>query len=170
MRRAWRVAELLALPTIGLGVALALAPDRAERAVHVWLLVVLGLALLTFMGVVRSAYPSTPSPFAASLRQPRVAVERPGALVRLEREVSMAGSSAFDVHYRLRPALVELAAGLLSSRRGIDLEREPDRARAVLADDAWELVRPDRPQPAQRLGAGIDAADLARVVSALEQV
>lgn len=170
MRRAWRAAELLALPTIGLGAALALAPDRVELEVHAWLLVVLGLALLAFVGVVRSAYPSTPSPFSASLRQPRVTVERPGTLVRLEREVSMAGSAAFDVHYRLRPALVELAAGLLSSRRGIDLVREPDRAHAVLGDDVWELVSPDRPQPAQRLGAGIDAASLDRVVSALEQV
>jgi hypothetical protein len=170
MRRAWRVAELLALPTIGLGLALALAPDRAELEVHVWLLVVLGLALLAFTAAVRSAYPSKPSPFAASLRQPRVAVERPGALVRLEREVSMAGSAAFDVHYRLRPKLIELAAGLLSSRRGIDLEREPQRAQLALGDEAWELVRPDRPQPAQRLGAGIDPAHLERVVSALEQV
>ena len=170
MRRAWRVTELLALPTIGLGIALALAPNRAELEVHVWLLVVLGLALLALMGAIRAAYPSTPSPFAASLRQPRVTVERPGALVRLEREVSMAGSAAFDVHYRLRPALVELATGLLSSRRGIDLEREPERAHAVLGDDVWELVRPDRPQPTQRLRAGIDAAHLDRVVSALEQV
>jgi hypothetical protein len=170
MRRGRTVAELLALPTIGLGVALALAPDRARLETHIWLLVVLGLALLAFVGVVRSGYPSTPSPFAASLRQRHLSVERPGSLVRLEREVSMAGSAAFDVHYRLRPALVALAAGLLSSRRGIDLEREPDRAQAVLGDDVWELVRPDRPQPAERLGAGIDPAQLDRVVTALERV
>ena len=170
MRRAWRVIELLGLPTIGLGAALALAPDRVDLEVHVWLLVVLGLALLSLIGLVRSAYPSTPSPFAASLRQSRGIVARPGALVRLQREVSMAGSAAFDVHYRLRPALIELAAGLLSWRRGIDLEQEPERAQVVLGEDVWELVRPDRPQPLERLGAGIDEAHLERVVSALEQV
>lgn len=170
MRLARRATELLTLPTIGLGVALALAPDRAKLEVHVWLLVVLGLSFLAFMIVVHSAYPTTPSPFAASLRRRSVAVERPGSLARLEREVSMAGSSAFDVHYRLRPALVQLAVGLLSSRRGIDLEREPLRSQAVLGDDVWELVRPDRPQPAQRLGAGIAPADLERVITALEQV
>ena len=82
----------------------------------------------------------------------------------------MAGSAAFDVHYRLRPTVTELAAELLSARRGIDLEREPERARAVLGDDAWELVRPDRPQPAERHGAGIDEATLDRVVTALERV
>ena len=82
----------------------------------------------------------------------------------------MAGSAAFDLHYRLRPTLIELAAALLSARRGIDLEQEPDRAHAVLGDDVWDLVRPDRPQPLERLGVGIDAAHLERVVSALEQV
>ena len=82
----------------------------------------------------------------------------------------MAGSAAFDVHFRLRPVIAELAAELLSSRRGIDLERDPDRAHAALGDDVWELVRPDRPQPAERHGSGIDEAQLGRVVTALERV
>ena len=170
MHRTRRVAELLAVPTIGLGVALALAPDRAELEVHLWLLAVLGLALLVFLGALRSAYPPAASAFTAGLTQPRTDSERPTALVRLEREISMAGSAAFDVHYRLRPALVELAAGLLASRRGIDLEREPERAEGALGDDVWELVRPDRPEPVNRHGAGIDAARLERVVSALERI
>ena len=171
MRVAWRVGRLAALPTIGLGVALVLAPNRAALEVHVWLLVVLGIALAACLTAVRSAYPRAASPFAASLRQlPVPAVERPAALARLEREVSMAGTASFDVHYRLRPSLVELATGLLFSRRGIDLEREPERAQAVLGDETWELVRPDRPAPLQRHGAGIDPAHLERVVVALEQV
>jgi hypothetical protein len=170
MRRARQVTELLLLPTIGLGVALALAPDRAELEIHVWLLVALVLALLAFMAGVRAAYPSTPSPFVMSLQQPRAAAPRPAALARLEREVSMAGSTAFDVHFFLRPALIELAGGLLSSRRGIDLEEEPERAQAVLGDDVWELVRPDRPQPLERLGTGIKPDRLERVVSTLEHL
>lgn len=170
MRHARRVTEAIALPTIGLGLALALAPDRAELEIRVWLLVALVIALLAFVGIVRAAYPTTPSPFTASLRQPQPIAARPGALVRLEREVSMAGSTAFDVHYRLRPALIELAVGLLSSRRGIDLAQEPERAHAVLGDDVWELVRPDRPQPLERGGTGISNAHLERVVVALEQV
>lgn len=170
MRRLWRVVELVLLPTIGLAVALALAPARATLEVHVWLLVVLALALLAFLGIVRAAYPSGASPFVASLRQTRPGVERPAALLRLEREVTMAGSAAFDVHFRLRPDLQELAGELLSSRRGIDLERDPDRAHAVLGDDAWELVKPDRPQPPERHGEGIGEAELERVVTALEHV
>ena len=170
MRRAWRVTELVLLPTIGLAVAVGLAPHRAALEVHVWLLVVLALALLAFMRIVRATYPRAPSPFTVSLRRPHVAAERPGALQKLEREVSMAGTAAFDVHYRLRPVIAELATELLSSRRGIDLERDPDRARAALGDDVWELVRPARPQPNERHGSGIDEAQLGRVVTALERV
>ena len=170
MRRAWPVIRLVLLPTIALGIALALAPSRGTLEVHVWLLVVLGIGLVAFLAAVQGAYPRTPSPFTASLRRPQTAAARPGALIRLEREASMAGSAAFDVHYRLRPSVTGLAAELLSARRGIDLERDPERARAVLGDDAWEIVRPGRPQPEERHGAGIDEATLDRVVTALEHV
>ena len=170
MRRAWGVIQLLLLPSLGLVVALLIAPHRAALAIHVWLLIVLGLAFLAFVRLVQALYPRIPSPFDGSLSRHQPPSERPAALNRLEREVSMAGSAAFDVHYRLRPTITELAAELLSARRGIDLEREPDRAQAALGDDAWELVRPDRPQPAERHGSGIDEARLNRVVTALEHV
>ena len=91
----------------------------------------LGLALLAFIGVVQRGLPARPVTVrrrASGGAQP--AAERPGSLSRLEREVSMAGSAAFDVHFRLRPVIAELAAELLSSRRGIDLERDPERAHA----------------------------------------
>ena len=170
MRRAWSVVQLVLLPSIGLVVALLIAPHRASLAVHVWLLIVLGLSFLAFMRLVQDLYPRVPSPFDGSLARHQPASARPAALNRLEREVSMAGSAAFDVHYRLRPVIAELAAELLSSRRGIDLGREPGRAHEALGDDVWELVRPDRPQPAERHGSGIDEPTLGRVVTALERV
>ena len=82
----------------------------------------------------------------------------------------MAGSAAFDLHFRLRPTVTALAAELLSSRRGIDLDAEPERARLVLGQDAWELVRPDRPAPPERHAPGIGEAELGAVVSALERI
>jgi hypothetical protein len=170
MRRAWSVIQLVLLPSLALVAALLIAPQRATLAIHVWLLIVLGLAFLAFMRLVVALYPRGPSPFEGSLRRHQPSAERPGSMSRLEREVSMAGSAAFDVHFRLRPVILELATELLSSRRGIDLERDPERAHAALGDDVWELVRPDRPQPAERHGSGIDEARLCRVVTALERV
>ena len=171
MRRVWQVTQLMLLPTIVLGVALAVVPQRATLEVHVWLLVVLALALLVSLAVVQAAHPRTPSPFAASLRRPQPAGEsRPDALVHLERVMTMAGSTAFDVHFRLRPAITTLAGELLSSRRGIDLDHDPDRARAALGEDVWDLVRPDRPQPSEWHGACIGEDALGRVVTTLEHL
>jgi hypothetical protein len=170
MRRAWQVGQLFLLPSVVLLVAVLIAPQRATLAIHVWLLVVLGLAFIAFMRLAQLLYPHTPSPFDGSLRRAQRSTERPGSLSRLEREVSMAGSAAFDVHFRLRPVITELAAELLSSRRGIDLARDPERAQAALGEEVWEIVRPDRPQPAERHGSGIDEARLGRVVTALESV
>ena len=170
MRGAWAVIRLLLLPTLALLAALLIAPQRATLAIHVWLLLVLALAFLAFLQLVQTLYPRIPSPFDASLRRRQVSTERPGSLNRLEREVSMAGSAAFDVHFRLRPVVTELATELLSSRRGIDLERDPARARAAIGDDVWEIVRPDRPQPVERHGSGIGEAELGRVLTALESI
>jgi hypothetical protein len=170
VRIAWRIAQLLALPTVALAVALALAPDRARLEAHIWLLVVLGLSLVALTGVVHAAFPSRPSPFVASLNRPVARVERPPSLARIERGVAMAEASAFDLHYRLRPVLVELAGELLAARHGIDLNRAPGPSHAVLGDDVWEIVRPDRPEPRERLADGISAAELERVVASLETV
>ncbi len=170
MRQAWRVTELLALPTIALAIAAALAPSRLDLELRIWLLAVLALALLTFVGAVRSVYPPAPSPFRASLRRPAAAATRPEALIRLEREVAMAGSSGFDVRYRLRPVLTELVAGLLASQRGIDLERDPTRARAAVGEDVWELVDSEAASAADNRSAGIGLDQLERAITALEQV
>ncbi len=170
MRRVWRVAEWVILPTVALVVAVVIAPDRAGLATHVWLLVMLGLAFVALLRIVNDAYPSGRSPFLASLTQPLVPAQRPPSLARAEREVSMAGDSAFDVHFRLRPVLVDLAGDLLASRRGIDLRRDPDRARSALGEPAWELVQPDRPEPHERNDPGIDRPELDRVITALERL
>ena len=168
MRRARRVGRVLLLPAIGLAVAIAVAPNRAALEIHVWLLVVLGLALLAFVGLVTAAYPRTRSPFDASLVRPTSSVERPAALSRLEREISMAGSAAFDLHFRLRPTLRRIASELLHARRGVDLDSNPDAARRALGDETFELVRADREPPLDRFGRGIDLRSLGRVVTSLE--
>lgn len=170
MRRVWRVTEWVFLPTVALAVVLVIAPDRSALAVHIWLLVMLGLAFVALLRAVGVAYPTGHSPFLASLEQGSLPLQRPLSLARAEREVSMAGASAFDVHFRLRPVLVDLAGDLLASRRGIDLQREPERARAALGASAWEIVRPDRPEPEERNDPGIGLPELDRVITALEHV
>ncbi len=62
MRRVWRVAEWVFLPTVALLVALVIAPDRAALATHIWLLVMLALAFLALLRIVDAAYPSRTLP------------------------------------------------------------------------------------------------------------
>jgi hypothetical protein len=91
-------------------------------------------------------------------------------LERTERAVLLAASNAFDVHYRLRPILREIAAQRLATRRGLTLDRETAAARAVVGEETWELVRPDRQPPELRFGPGVAAPELGRVVDALERI
>jgi hypothetical protein len=105
--------------------------------------------------------------FEQGLR-PRVTTQVwPAQLVRLERAVEWSGSSALDVHVRLRPVLVEIAEARLG-RRGLRLDRDEDEARRLLGPVAWELVRPERPAPANRDSPGIRPRELDDVLDALE--
>jgi hypothetical protein len=163
-----RALEVALVPTLALGLALALAPGQAVLEVRVWLLIVLAGGLLSIVGAIRQGYPPAPSLFDAALTRPQPKQHVFPTLARLEREVSMATGSAYDLHFRLRPTLREVTRGLLLSRRGIDLDRQQERARTALGEETWELVRADRPTPAEHRGPGIAPDALARVLASLE--
>jgi hypothetical protein len=109
------------------------------------------------------------SRFDAAFAPTRPARARPASLARVEREVALATGTAFDVHFRLRPLLRTIAAGILL-RRGVDLERRPHRAAALLGPTVWELVRPDRAAPEDRTAPGIPIASVEEAVDDLERL
>jgi hypothetical protein len=102
-------------------------------------------------------------------RRPREQPVRPADLVRLERLVVTGRSSAGDVHQRLRPVLQEVAAARLRPH-GVRLNRNPEQARALLGDELWELVRTDRPRPADPRAPGISLEQLGSAITHLEQL
>lgn len=167
MRPLVRAAEALALPVGGLAVGLAVAPARAELWAHLFLVAVVAIALATAVRLLRDVEPGR-SAFEAALRREPARTERLPELARLEREVTLAASSSFDVHFRLRPLLRELAGGLLAARHGVALDGQPELARATLGEETWELVRADREPPRDRYGPGIPPDRLRRVVESLE--
>jgi hypothetical protein len=161
--------RLVVVPTIALGIVAAFIPGRLGLAVRIYALVVCGAALALALTALRTAYPAeTPlrrRPHAASSeRQP------PSGLGRIEHEAALGVAGSFDLHYRLVPRLRSIAAGLLSSRRRISLEGQQAAARAALGAETWDLVRPDRPPPENRLGRGLSSQELGRVVDSLERV
>lgn len=95
-------------------------------------------------------------------RQPRLR-----SLEELEHSLDFALTTAFDLHFRLRPHLVAIAGHRLAAR-GVSLDRQPEAARRLLGPELHELVRPDRPHPQDRNAGGIELARLERAVAVLE--
>ena len=169
MRTAIRLAQLPILLTVVAVVLLIVLPGRTELVLHVYALVLAAIALLYLIRTVREAYPvAAASPFDAGLRKSRRRDERLPELARVEREVSIGMTTAFDLHYRLRPPLRRMAGELLAARRGIDLDGSPEAARKALGDETWEIIRADREPPRDRYGAGLELATLHTVVASLE--
>jgi hypothetical protein len=153
------------------GVAAVFLPLSPGLVLDLYLLFVGGIALLGLVRTVRVAQPgSGESPFEAALRPIRARPQRPPELVRLEQRIALAATTAFDVHFRLRPAVRDVAAQRLWAKHAIDLETHPDRAQALLGADAWELARPDRPPPSDPFAPGLGVPGIERVVGELEQV
>jgi hypothetical protein len=82
--------------------------------------------------------------------------------------------SSLDVpstlHFRLRPRLRAIAADRLAAGHGVSLDRDPDSARRLLGDDAWELLRADRDLPSRGRGSAISTTELERIVAAVERL
>jgi hypothetical protein len=160
-------ARALVVPTVALvGIAI-LAPGRLELAVRIYALVLCSTAIVVLLLALRRAYPDE-SPLRETTRP--ASKRTPPTLARIEHEVALGVAGSFDLHFRLVPRLRTLATGLLRSRRNVSLTADPGAARAILGPEAWELVRPDRQTPRERLGKGIPADDLDCVVDALEAI
>ena len=97
-------------------------------------------------------------------------MEPPRSLAQLENESTLAIGDALDLHFRLRPHLRLIAAGLLEGRHGVVLDREADKAKRSWAVETWELLRDDRASPADRHARGLTPDALERVVLSLERL
>ncbi|MFN2471560.1 MAG: hypothetical protein ABR583_11360 [Gaiellaceae bacterium] len=168
-----RVASLLTAAVAALIVLLAvltIVPEERDLAVQAYVLLLGAMVLLWLVGGARAANPTRSSSFDEARRPRSERVERLPELARIEREVALGTSSAFDLHHRLRGRVREVAGHRLASRRGIDLNGQPEAARAVLSPALWELVRPDRPAPVERFGPGLGRDQLREVIDGLDRI
>ena len=161
--------RLLVLPTVALVVIVVAAPGRLELAARIYALIVGVVALVVAIRALRRT--DTPEEPLRTAGKPAHRERRPPpSLTRAEQLAALGVASSFDLQYRLVPQLRATAAGLLESRRGIVLDTDADAARRVLGDEAWELVRPMRPAPEDRVSRGLTPAQLSRVADALERI
>ena len=160
---AW-AAGLGALPFV---LALIFLPGRRELALDLCLLLIAAGAIVALVRALAGLAPRAP---ARRVSQPPGVAQRLAELDRTERAVLLSASTAFDLHYRLRPILREIAAQRLSTRRGLGLDTDTEASRAVVGETTWELVRPDREPPELRFAPGIAAPQLREVVAVLERI
>jgi len=90
-------------------------------------------------------------------------------LRQVDRALTAAQASEVGVDRDLRPLFRRIAAVRLA-RRGVDLDRHPEQARALLGEHLWELVRADRAVGSNRVAGGISTAGLQSLIERLERV
>lgn len=155
--------------TATLVVLLALRPLPTSRALAIWVVLVAAVALLLLVGHSRDGRGAR-SRFETALRPPPAAAPQPVELLRMERDIELGIAGAGNAQHRLLPILREAAAARLASRHGVELERRPDAARGLLGEDVWELLRPDRPEPADRFDRGVPREQVAAAIERVESL
>jgi hypothetical protein len=150
-------------------VLLAIPKLSTSRALAIWVVVVTAFALVVLTRHARErGGPKPTRRFEDALRGRKPTTSQPEELLRMERELVLGSADADHAHRRLLPLLRATAAARIAARHGFELERRPDAARALLGSDVWELLRPDRPEPADRHDPGIPEAQIAAAIAQIE--
>ncbi len=167
----WRAVGVTLFVTLCAGIALLFTAGNRAAVIDVYLLAVAGVLSLGFVRFARFLRRTTPpSPFEAAIAR---SVSSRGAdddAFTLDREIELSRMDAFHFHVRMRPILRDIAAHVLRIRYGVELDREPERARELLPADVWDVVRPDRPPPNERLARGPSLAEQRRWLDGLEKL
>ena len=140
--RAWKITLPVLAVAAGLVIALLLAGWSHGVVLLAYVLLVGAITLLVLVGRLRAALPPA-IPVDRLLAAAPQPVEPVGQLETIRRGLTEAGMSQAELHYRLAPMIREIAAARLSRRHGVDLDRQPERARALIGDGrVWELAGP----------------------------
>jgi hypothetical protein len=155
---------------IALVAARMISPGRKDLELDVFVLALGVLGLLVLSAELGRLAPSAEGSLVEDALEPDPVEERPIAgLLRLERELSMASARQFDLHYRLRPVLRDVAAARLE-QRGLDLDSGRPVVQELLGDELFELTAADREPPKNRLAPGPGVEGLDRTIARLERL
>jgi hypothetical protein len=159
---------LVAMTTVALVVAVALGAAQ-DVALAACILFLGGLALAGRVRDTSAVLPAS-GDLGELIRRREIREERVPQLATLERRFDSGRWSTLDLHHRLRPLVCEIAAARLARGHGVDLDREPERAHALVGPHVWELVRPERQPPQERLAPGWPPKELWALVEELERI
>lgn len=151
---------LAALDAVLLVVAAGQVAGSAGAALA--LAILCGLVLLAL----RARLPFRPAP-PALRRRPAHSQPFP-TYQSVERHLRLAAESPRLFDHGTRPLLTRTAAVLLRERAGVDPTTDPDRARALLGEEAWALVDPAHVASDDSRGAGVGLDQLETLLTRLE--
>lgn len=146
---------------------LVLEPTWLATVVRLWLVAIALLGIGAILSALFANIPTEPGPTSTS------AAPHLGE-VRQMRDIEQANNFLIAVDYQLVPFLLdairEIAAQRLLVRHNVDLEREPDRARDILGQETWRVIRPPETAEGRPHLRSISPMQLAVVTDALEKV
>jgi hypothetical protein len=146
-------------------VPLGLAGAADDLPLLFYLLSVGALALVLLIVRLQRLLPKARVP-----RSPAPEVASPIAqFERIRQAVSAATWAETHVYESLRPIVREIVAVKLAREHGVDLERSPAQAHAIVGDGyAWDLARPDRKPPPESGALGWSQGEIERLLNELE--
>lgn len=162
-----------AVLTLALLVSLAVGDPERSISVRVWLVAVGAVVvrrLVAAIGGHRLAGRSDAFDALVGAPGPRPQPEPPQGLKEATRLLELGSGTAADLHFRVRPVLREVAAQRLATHHGLALD-DPRDAAAVVARCGpvlWDLVRAERPTPADRGAPALDPGVVVDLVQTLE--
>jgi hypothetical protein len=167
VRRALVVATLA---TLGAGAALLFSSGGQARILDVYVVVLAAVVMLALYRAIRLVVPPEPSMLQLALMRMRSPAPAPRTELAEERDVVLSRLNAFHFYIRVRPVLREFAESRLRSRFGVDLAREPERARGLVPSRAWQVVGPDAAPPVDRLARGPSLEEQRVLLEELERL
>jgi hypothetical protein len=156
--------------TIAAGVAVSFSTGLRTVLLDAYLVAIGAVLLLALIRTTRVQAPAAGhSQFEHALQNMRRRTPDSGELT-LVRDLDLSTLSALHLHIRVRPVLREIAAHRLRAHYGVDLDSEPGRAQELVGPTAWQVIRPDRPPPEDRLSAGPPLSYFREVAAELERL
>jgi hypothetical protein len=171
VRLAKRLVRAALVAMVALVILLAIPKLSTPRALAIWVVLATACVLVVLVRHSRDHRgPEPASRFEQAMRARKRTVAQPEELLRMDRELVLGSADADHAQRRLLPLLRATAAARIAARHGFELERRPEAARALLGEDVWELLRPDRPAPEDRHAAGVPRERIAAVIERVESL
>ena len=151
------------------GLAAAVSVPGHDRVLALFAYILL-LGATAAAALLRQAVRANPSTGDVLWQPQAPQPQRVSQLEEITRELETVLELGSDPHGELAARLRIVAGARLADRRGIDLDRQPERARAAIDEElTWELVQARRRYEPVELPV-FRAAELRRVLASLERI